>query len=233
MTCSNWSNSTNWTRAVCPPGWLTTCRTAPPRCSPFRFPYRCSRRMAGGHHHRPSNSIDGWAATWPVPRLLPFLLPITPDTRASEDRNSSGPLASKSVSSRPTVPSTTLLDWTESRTRTGPVTRTFDLRARVAGVCACAATVNGICSQRIFCSQTEREKEREKEREIERLFAANTVKNRKKKKKKRKKRRRNDTNRYDMYMKHTIYNEKWAELCGHEPQYHHPSSFPIFRLVHA
>lgn len=125
---------------------------------------------------RPPSSIDGDSvprptARWPkAPRpLLPRRTPSA--TRASEDRNSSGPSASTSVWSPPTVRWITPLDQTESRTGIAPATRTFDPRARVAGVCASAATASGIRSaNRVDSRPAERqsvEKYEKEERETD------------------------------------------------------------------
>lgn len=124
---------------------------------------------------RRSSSIDGDSvsrptARWPkAPRPLPRPTPSA--TRTSEDRNSSGPSASTSVWSPPTVRWITPLDQTESRTGIAPATRTFDPRARVAGVCASAATASGIRSaNRVDSRPAERqsvEKYEKEERETD------------------------------------------------------------------
>lgn len=120
---------------------------------------------------RPS-SIDGDSvprptARWPKAPRRPLPRRTPSATRASEDRNSSGPSASTSVWSPPAVRWITPLDQTESRTGIAPATRTFDPRARVAGVCASAATASGIRSanrvdSRPIGGKTERSKIRER-----------------------------------------------------------------------
>ena len=122
------------------------------------------------HRRRRPSSIDGDSvprptARWPkAPRPLPRRTPSA--TRASEDRNSSGPSASTSVWSPPIVRWITPLDQTVSRTGIAPATRTFDPRARVAGVCASAATASGIRSaNRVASRPAERESVRRHEKE--------------------------------------------------------------------